>query len=498
MTPALPMTRPVRARFPVASLWLLVLLPGVLVALQGEVQLARSVPSLVVLTVVALAERGRTALAVRLRKEARLILPFGVALLGASALPQLEPLIDFGPARLLVGFMPWVLASVLVASVLLQPLVREVECGTLGALLLSPGGGRALVEKYALSALVVVASWAQLSASNAATTELWWFGLGGHLLPLATVPTWFFLTRNEGAALGLVMLAPFAAVAAPGLLGADLRVLVGVLALYAAAVLSALPAAVRRGVHAPALGEGADVPGLASLERRGSPLVRAAVREQRESVLFMGLLVVVTSVVWLLDGRDEAAMLAFGLAACTAALSAGLAFAEPRRLGVLELELAARPRREVFRRRALTALLVTGLGALVVPGVVLAALGGFAPSSAPGWALAMLVVWSCSLAFATTGRAVGTALVGGLGLAFLVFVMNFAFVLGAAWLVDVTPSEVDGRLLWAALAVSAVLALVGARWRFVEQPQAGWRAWSVIAVAQLVSSTLFGLASALR
>lgn len=505
MTPALTLARPLTPapRFNPASLWLVGLVPGnaaVLLdllhgVLRPGVWLARFMPALAVLALVAFAQWRDTPLAVRLRKELRLVLPVGVGLLVISGAGLLAWLFE-GALAGLIHSISWTLSGVLVTTVLLTPFTLEAERGTLASLVLSPLGARALAEKYAVAALLVVASWAELSVSEVWGTELWWIGLAGHVVPLATAPTWFFLSRKDATSLGFVTMVPFVVVALPLMLGAGAGVVVPLLVAYMVVMLALLPRVVRRGVLAPTLGETSDVPGLPALERRASPLVGALLREQRESVVLGFVAVVAPLAVFAIGGVEEAPFVSFVLSACVAALSPGLAFSEPGRVGTLDHQLALRPRRRVFLERAVASLVVTLVSAGVVP---LAMLGGLQLVTADGvgaWAVGVLLVWCTSLLAAVFSSNAGVSLVSGLGLAAAIFLSHFAvyagLLLGIGGLV---PARGGGQYLWATFVIAALLSLGLAWWRFVHQPaRVGPRALVAVG-ASLFSAAAFGVAA---
>jgi hypothetical protein len=347
-----------------------------------------------------------------------------------------------------------------------------------------------------VAALLVVASWAELSVSEVRDTELWWIGLAGHVVPLATVPAWFFLSRKDATALGLVTMVPFGVVALPLLLGTGAGVVVALLAAYMVVMLALLPRVVRRGVLSPVLGETSDVPGLPALEKRASPLVGALLREQRESVVLGFVAVVAPLAVFAVGGIEEAPLVSFVLAACVAALSPGLAFSEAARVGTLDHQLSLRPRRRVFIERAVVSLGVTLVAAGLVPLAVLSALHLVTVPGVGAWAVALLLAWSTSLLSAVFSRNAGVSLVSGLGLGAAIFLSHFAvyavILLGVGGLL---PARGGGQYLWAAFVVAALLSLGFAWWRFVHQPARVGR-WALVAVgASLFSAAAFGVAA---
>ncbi len=482
MIPALAIARPVApSRFPMAALWLLALVPGNAVVLldlahgvvRPAVWLARFVPALLVLALVGWSERATSPFAARLRKELRLTLFPGLLLLGASGVGLWSDL--FPPGGGLAGLvhtMPWVLALVLPASSLLTPMTVEFERDTLSALWLSPRGARAFAEKYALGAGLVVLSWVQLSACTPGSPELWWFGLGGHVLAVATVPAWFLLGKKEGTALGLVTLVPFVVASPAALL--DVSV-VPTLATYGVVMLALVPWALERGLLAPAIGEQAAVPGATWASRGVPPLLAAELSGQRETLILVGVGVASFAGVRLVDGHEAAPMVLFFLSAIAAALSPSLAFAEAQRLGTLEALLVLRPRRAVFRLKVLTSLAVTLVACVLAPLLLLNVAGSTGRvDDVLGWLVGIGFVWSVALAVSVHLSGAGTALGTAMGLAFfgaLAQVALFVGVsLGLSWLLDRPLSS--SHLLGATMVGTAgIAAFIGWR-RFVHLPVA--------------------------
>lgn len=525
MTPATqmtPLTQPTTAstrsrppstwpRFAATWLWLFSLVPADAALLldlfhgvrQPMVWVARFLPALTVLGVVAFAQLRDSALALRLRKELYLAWPAGLGLLLVSGAPMLGSTLEPGLLRSQLAVTPWLISGVLVPVVLLRPLASEVEQGTLGALVVSPRGARALAEKYALGALLVVLSRVQLSAAEGLGAASpwpspWLVGLATHVVPLATVPTWFFLMKRAPSALALTLMAPLAVAAGTWRLDLGPRGLFWALGALCALVLAALPQVLRRGALAPAPSEGRDALAPLRLGWRAPPVLHALISEQREAVAFVVLIVAGAMAQWGMGAVTQSAPLAFVLSACLAALSPGLALAEPRRLGVLEHQLTVRPRAEVLVQRAGASLGFTLVGAVVVPLVVLSILGAPEVSAGP-WLVVIGVLWALSMLVASRSSSAGTTLAAGLGLSALVLASHFLmFMLGRWALGQLLQSAPNAPQLLAASCVFTGLLAAGlGGWWFVRQPSvtAWWRATGLAAVAGLASAVLFGAAS---
>lgn len=411
-----------RARFPLHSLWLLLLIPGnALVALdlahavvRPGVWLVRFAPVLLVLGVVAFAHGGASAFAIRLRKELRLALPMALLALSSSGAVLCVDALPEGALREVLRTLPQVLALVLPVALVLMPMSAERERGTLQELLTLPGGGRAFAEKFALSALLVVVSWLELSTVAERGSDLWWFALGGHLLALATAPAWFFSAPDEGTALGFVVLLPIFLAGIPALVWSPAAL--PVLVIYAVVMLGWLPHAIRQGAAAPPpLWMRVSSSALPWVERLASPLWRAELRGQRDALSLNAFAALAYVTIQLADSASQAdaSMVLIAFCAVAALLSPVLAFTEARRLGTLDTELSMRPRREVFFRRAKVSLLCSGLASVVMP---LALMAPESFSDALMLALMMSLAWTVGLAVAVHLRGVGTALAAGLGL----------------------------------------------------------------------------------
>lgn len=498
-------------RFSATWFWLFCLVPADAALLldlfhgvrQPMVWVARFLPAFTVLGVVAFAQLRDSALALRLRKELHLVWPAGLGLLLVSGAPLLGSTLEPGLLRAQLAVTPWLVSGVLVPVVLLWPLASEVEHGTLGALVVSPRGAQALAEKYALGALLVVLSRAQLSSAEGLEAphpwpQLWLLGFATHVVPLVTVPTWFFLTKRAPSALALTLMAPLAVAAGAWRLDAGPQGLFVALGAYAVLVLAALPWVLRRGALALGLSEGRDALAPLRLGRSAPPLFDALVSEQREAAVFVVLVIVAAVAQWAMGTVTQSAPLAFVLSACLAALSPGLALAEPRRLGVLEHQLTVRPRAEVLVQRAGASLGFTLAGAVVVPLVVLRLFE--APEVAAGpWLVAMGVVWALSMLVAARSSSAGMTLAAGLGLSALVLASHFALFMLGRWALGYFLQAAPGapQLLAASCVFTALLAGGLGWWWFVRQPSAAawWWATCFAGVAGLASAALFGAAS---
>lgn len=492
-------------RFRSTWLWLLALLPGDLVvvmdlvhgAFRPGVWLARMAPALLVLWLVAWSSLNDSALAVRLRKELRLLLFPGLLLLLSSGGGLVVDVVP--PFGLFSGVMHavWTLALVLPAAALLNPMVREYERDTLAALLVTPRGTRAFAEKFALGALVVVLSWLQLSTSQPRFSELWNYGLAGHALAVVSVPTWFLLGKKEGSTLGLVILVPFLAAAPVALLGTARLVMVELI-VYGGVVLALFPWALRRGLLAPGLDEHMAVPG-GSWARRLPPLNGAELVAQREAFILGGVGALASLVICALEGTEEAKMVLFMVGVLVAALSPSLAFAEAQSQGTLEPLLVMRPRREVFRLKALSSLAVMMLACVLVPLLLLLATGTRGEvGDALAWCCAMGFVWSLGLAVSVHVSGAAGASSVALGLAFigtLLLVAGFVTAsLGLSAVLDTGGS--DGSFLGAAFVVSTAIAVFVAWRRFVHLPAAPHRQALLGAGVGLLHALVLGIAAA--
>lgn len=437
------MKAPMRARFPLHSLWLLLLIPGnVLVALdlahavvRPGVWLVRFAPVLLVLAVVAFAHAAASRLAIRLRKELRLALPMALLALTSSGAVLCVDALPEGGLREVLRTLPQVLALVLPVALVLMPMSAERERGTLQELLTLPGGGRAFAEKFALAALLVVVSWLELSTVAERGSDLWWFALGGHVLALATAPAWFFSAPDEGTALGFVVLLPFFLAGIPALVWAPAAL--PVVALYAVLMLAWLPHAIRQGAAAPPpLWMRVSSSALPWVERLASPLWRAELRGQRDALSLNAFAALAYVTIQLANdaSRAEASMVLIAFCAVAALLSPVLAFTEARRVGTLDTELSMRPRAEVFLRRAKGSLLCTGLASVVMPWVLMAP-----ETFSDAWHMALLLTlmmslaWTVGLAVAVHLRGVGTALAAGLGLGVAMLVSHEGLLVLTSW-----------------------------------------------------------------
>lgn len=263
----------------------------------------------------------------------------------------------------------------------------------------------------------MVLSWLQLTAGMERGSELWWFALGGHVLALATGPTWFFLTQDDETSLGFVVLTPFFAVAPAGLLFPP--AVIPCAALYGVVMLALLPRAIRRGAAsgAPAWLH-RETPGLPWLERRLRPMLRAELRGQRDAIILAGASLLAFGVLELMGEVEAAPIALFLFSGVAAVLSPALAFTEARRLGTLEAQLIVQPRRRVFTGRALRSALTTAVMSVIAPGALLALTAPLSLPAVAAWLLGMSVLWAVGLAAAVHFRSVGSALATGLGLTF--------------------------------------------------------------------------------
>lgn len=507
MTPSFAVA-PVRtvSRLPAISLWLLALIPANTVMLldlqrgvvRPSVWLARFLPALVLLAVVAWAHLSTSNTAVRLRRELRLALGPGILLLlGSGAAMTLDVLVD--GAQTLARAVSFMTALILPAAVVLLPMSVERERGTLLPLLASPLGARAFAEKFTLAAFVVVLSWLQLTAAGDQGSDLWWFALAGHALALLTVPTWFFLLQNDDVTLGYVVVTPLLAVPV-ALFGPS--VAIGCVAVFGAAMLAGLPAAHRRGAAVgPPLWFQGDVPGVAWLERLAPPLVRTALHGQRPAVMITaaGVASFVAIAVW---GSDAAVapLPLFIFCGCAAMLSPCLAFAEARRVGTLEAELVAQPRRQVFARRALLSGITTAVLCVALPGALIGGVVGFNGPLAMAWCVLMVMLWSVGLAASVHQTSAGNGFIAGFAVTGVVGVGQIALCAMASW---TTASWLGGdpfvsrAFMAAALAVVAVVAIaVGGR-RFLVADRFEPRIAVAAVTICLLHSAVIGASSAL-
>ncbi len=490
------------------SWWLLTLLPGNALVLldlaRGVVRpgvwLARSLPALVVLALVLWAQTRTTAFTLRLRKELRLALLPGVLLGLSSGAALCLDAIGEGPIYGMVWTLPWVLGLVLPLAMLLMPLSFEREHGTLLPLLTSPLGGRAFAEKFALGAVLVVLSWLQLSVGVHRGTEMWWFALGGHVLALATVPTWFFLTQDDGTSLGFIMLVPFFGATPIALLFP--AAVIPAEALYGLLMLALLPTALRRGA---ATGAPAwlrrDVPGSSWLEGWAGPVLRAELRGQRDTIMLGFVAVLAFVVIELMDAGETGAgpLALFASCGVGAMLSPMLSFSEARRLGTLDAMLIVQPRRQVFLRRALVSALTTIVVSLMVPGLLLAATSEASVGGAVAWVIAMTVLWSVGLAVSVHFASVWTALATGVlvawGLVVAHLALLFATLWGAAMMLGAEQFPQLEPFLAAAMVIIAGVAL-GVAWRrFMSADRMEPRVLASATAVSLAHAAVLGAAS---
>ena len=432
---------------------------------------ARLLPALVVLGLVAVSVALESPLALRLRVALQESLGAGLLLLG------------FLPGRRSVSTRcqqarcgtrwwprPWGSRMVLPAAAVLMPMIAEREGGRLLPLLASPLGARAFAEKFAVSSLLVVLSWSQVSLLTPVGTAPWWFCFFGHALALLSAPAWFFLAARGWAAFGLTVAAPLLLAATP--LALRSAATVPVLAGYGLLMLGLVPWLLRRGVARGAPGWlRQEAPGLGQLERWLGPMWGAQLRSQRDVALLMLAAAVGFGVLQLAGGKEGAAPLLFFFSAFGAVLSPALAFAGARQQGSLEVQLAAQPRARVFRRLTLASALGTLTFCGLLPGALLLAAS---ESSLPGlaaWLLALAVLWAVGMAASVHLESTEVALAAGLLVAGLVVVLEGGFFGSAAYgMAQVLgPREwpTVGLFLSAALVVAAAAALFVAWRRFV-------------------------------
>ena len=478
MTPALSLPRVAAApRFQPAWLWLLALVPGnALIAIdlardvvRPATWAVRFVPALLVLAFVAWVHAAKRPLAVRLRKELRLVMLPALMLLVCSgegllvdAVPMTSPLTG------LLRDGAWLTLLILPAATLTLPLSTEWERGTLGALVMSPGGARALGEKYAVGAALVVLSYFQFTLHHVDDRESWWFVTGAHVLALATVPTWFFLARKEATTLGLVSLVPFFVVMPVAFFLERFEVTVAVVSVYAVVTLAALPWAVRRGALALPLDEALARGGASKRFAFFPQPLAAELGAQRETMILAAVGWAGFVGTWLLGGHDEAPMVLGLLSALAAVLSPALAFAEADRLGTLEPLLVSRTRAEVFRLKAVTSLGVTMLFSIVVP---LAAMAVTSSKWEPmPWLIGVSFVWCLGLVASVQARGAALGMTFGGGLAASAALTQFA-VFVAVWLtagsLGVGDHPSSGAFMAAAFISTAAIAVLVAWRKFV-------------------------------
>lgn len=467
------MSPPVSLKFSARVWWLLTLLPANVLAISelnhGRFAAPRwfgaFAPVLPLLALVAWAEWTQSSRAVRLRTELRLVMPMAVLLLVANGLGAVVPLV-LPSAAGLAQTLSEVFSLIAPAAVILVPLTWEAERGTLPMLMTSPLAGRVLAEKFGVGALVIVASWLQVTLASGAGDDGWWFALAGHVVALTTALPWFFFAKKDVSSLAFTLLAPMLVVA-PFAWFEWLPGIVGSLVVYMVTMLALVPRAVRRGVFGPGFGESWVLNGPGGPERRLAPLLGAELREQRESVL-LGVLAIAVAVA--LSGHRELQIgMLFFLSATAAALSPAQAFAEARRMGTLELRLSLVPRARVFREKALVSLLVTVVMSIVAPVALLMSIGSMQLSAVPVWAIEVLVVWaiafavSIELSGAAAALAISALISGGVMVASVsVFIAGF---IGGTYASgrDGAGSEYLGPLMFIVL----VSALVVAQQRFV-------------------------------
>lgn len=466
-------------------LWLTILIPAVLAtALGAAPDLMHLAPLLGLLPFVAWAERTRSPLAIRLRTNLRLALIPGVllllitgssVLLGAPLTPALHDVV--------LTLVP-MLALVLPSATLLALLDGEREAGTLEPLFASPLRRRALVEKWAVGALLLGVSFAQLTGFNS-REDLVWLGLAGYALPLASAVSCFLVVRTRGGALGLTLIVPlFTGLTLARWSHAAVQLF---LAGYGLTMLALLPWLLRRGISAPTLDElfpELPVRGL----KRLPPFFFAELTSQRDALLC-------ALVGWLsfgmlhgLDARPSAPAVLALVCLFAAALSPVLAFSESRREGTLDWLLSVRPRRHVFISKAL---LSGGFVLVCCVGVpVLLQLLTHSTVNAGPWLLSMFFAWAIALAVSMYARGAGS------GLGFSMLAVGAAFsVVTAAFVAPafLGGSFSDGRLLAVAFGLTALAAIVHAWWRFVRVPLAPVRGVALTVVGCVVSASALSL-----
>jgi hypothetical protein len=352
-----------------------------------------------------------------------------------------------------------------------------------------PSGPRVFGIKFALSATLVCLSWLLLQATPM-ESDAWWFALGGHLVALVTVPTWFLLARSEAATLGLAVLVPYFLLLPVGYFSRAL--VLPMAALYGMVVLGLVPWATRRGVAS-------GLPSWLSSTSFGGPR-RLLIREQRDA-MWMTLIGLIAGGVLSFEGSTEgAALMIFVFCAVSAVLSASLAFAEARRQGTLEVELAAWARRRVLVQRAMGSLFVTVLLAIVTPLTCIAIVDKLTPAIALAWTLMMLVTWCVALAASVHVASAGAGVVAGLGAMVLLFfaqVWGFggAFLFTARTL-RMGSSAMTEVLLPLSLLVLGGTALFVAAQRFLRADRLQPRVLVSATLGSVATSVMFGALAA--
>lgn len=412
--------------------WMLVLLPGnavvVLDLLHGDVRfdvwVARFVPAMLVLAFVAWAELSRSAAATRMRVQLRLAMPGGVALMLLSGVALCHD--EYANA----GFLPDLVRAVASFSTLIVapaavvlPWVVELRTRTWGQLLAQPGGRRALLEKFALGAGLVVISW--LSAIAGTPRDFAEGVLLGHVLAIAAALPLFLLVENGFLAVVLTLL-----LATLGFLAADFSTdwpvvslaVRAVLAVSSLALLAVLPRRLRRLPLVEA--ELGSAPGA---QRWWKPsLLWRAELEPQLMLLALPALGALATIAFTLDGRDGAALPLFVCCATAALMSPGIVFSEARRLGTLEPLLAVLPRAVVFRRKLAAAGLFTFITCGVLPLITLFTTGTHQGGGAArlinesaGWLIMMGFLFAVGVVVAHFSSHAGLTLSLGAGAAVL-------------------------------------------------------------------------------
>lgn len=358
--------------------WMLLLLPGnVLVALdvargviRFDIWLLRFMPALLVLAVTAWAAFTHTPAATRLRKELRLALPVGLPMLLVSSVALCADTYDAAAYRTSVVNGLWVIGQAFLSPVVVVvPWVLELRSQTWTQMLAQPLGRRALLEKFTLSAGLVVVS--ALTASVGDTSIDRHFLPMAHVLALSAALPLFLLLRNGFLAISstfvllVVQRVGVKDLAAKWPVGSvGLQV---VLITFVIALLLVLPRQLRRLPLVEA--------DYSSTARAGGWLRFAlpwrAELEPLRLLLVLPALGLLGLLGFTFDGGDGAALPLFVCCATVALLSPGIVFSEARRLGTLDPLLAVLPRRVVFQRKLVASGLFTLVTCVVLPTVAM-------------------------------------------------------------------------------------------------------------------------------
>lgn len=479
--------------FPRAAWWLLAFIPAdVLVALDLErgvyrptTWLARFVPAALVLALVAWAELTRTAVALRIRKELSLALPFGLPLLVVSGLALL---VDALPPATLPGAMAnglvVPLSGLFAIAAVLLPFVTELTSETWAALRTSPQGARALVEKFALAAALLLVAWLQLTCAHPSAEELA-FGLACFGVALTfSLGALRWLQHGLLAVVASLTLAMVLAGAVE--LHHDWPVAASLVGLAAGALALTSLLTVRRWWNQLPLVEAQ--PGSTTSAARWLSRVSWPWRAELEPLrvaLWLPLVGVAGTVLFAIDRADSSlanavAMPMFIGCASAALLSPAIVFSEARRAGTLELLLTVQPAKTVFARKVSAAAAFAALSSVALPAAVSSLSTQVSIDSLP-WALAMAFLFAVGLVVALHARQATVALFVAAAAAGALGIAQFVLAEGSAAFTHVllhsgNPFDglLDARHLAATFVGTTGLLLALAWWQFGD-PRGGAR-----------------------